>query len=441
MCTAIPWDHSSVVIHTLANVLIISVMIITTVKMIKLVYTLINQVFKWIVAPLINNFFGIIATNTFAMAITGFLVVMSLNWESSITCQSSQTLKLAVYFLILVSIVYKILLLSSTIMGCAARGIVQATTNMVFGLVVFCGWFASGVVTALRIRELSAGLLVVVIFAIPWNHSSVVVQQLVDVLIASLMIITAIKMITFVYTLLKVASSAFDQVLEWVVAPLINIFFDIITSTFVVVLTAFFFIEAKLHHHQLMSKFNAADDDDLDFGHHVPVENDEQPILRNYRAHPQDLSEAEIKEDVDLVQQAWYQVYNDANLPVKKKKLQINENKNDIQDIAGREEAEVSIDFFESFRHLIPQLQQAAPAKFEKGSPVELLVRKCNAFHLLDDIFRLEEELRALEKQVKKEKRLEKLKKKLQSDLVGWDVPQGRSRRIREQRVIFSPAA
>ena len=280
----------------------------------------------------------------------------------------------------------------------------------------------------------------VMIFATPWDHSSVVVQQSVDVLIISLMFITTVTTMIFVYSLLKVASSAIDQVLEWAVAPLINIFYDIITNTFVVVLTAFFYIEAKLQH-QLKSNFNTTADDDLDFGQvgEAPIEDDEQPNLRNFRAHPQDLSDAEIKEDVDLVQQAWYQVYNDANAPPKEKKLKINENKNDFQDIAGREEAEVSIDFFESFRHLISQLQQAAPAKFEKGSHLELLVRKCNAFHLLDDIFLLEEELRALERQVKKEKRLEKLEKKLQSDLVGWDVPQGRSRRIRKQRVIFSP--
>jgi len=542
MITTIPWDHSSPAIQTLIDTLCISGMIITFIKMMVLVYTLlkgaawvIDQLFEWMVAPLINNFFGIISTNAFAMAITGFLVVMSLDWESSITCQSSQALKLAVYIHILVSIVYKILLLSSTIMGCAARGIVQATANMAFGLVVFCGWFASGVVTVLRIRELSAGLLVVVIFAIPWDHSSVVVQQLVDVLIASLMIITVVKMITFVYILLKVASSAIDQVLEWVVVAfewfgtcimtllcihirhvqvdnrdaihlipqdqqdlawsidttakwnyfqrvyihlflngwdeerengllhpdLCNILDQMEKWEDIEEINNFLSLyeilcsdevkEAKVQHtskltrvhHQLKSNFNATDDDDLDFGQvdEAPIEDDEQPILRNYRAHPQDLSEAEIKEDVDLVQQAWYQAYNDANLPVKKKKLKINENRNDIQDIAGREEAEVSIDFFESFRHLIPQLQQAAPAKFEKGSPLDLLVRKCNAFHLLDDIFRLEEELRALEKQVKKEKRLEKLEKKLQSDLVGWDVPQGRSRRIRKQRVIFSPTA
>ena len=82
MITAIPWDHSSIAIHTLIDTLCISTMIITTFKMMKLVYTLINQVFKWIVAPLINNFFGIIATNTFVMAITGFLVVMSLELVS-----------------------------------------------------------------------------------------------------------------------------------------------------------------------------------------------------------------------------------------------------------------------------------------------------------------------------------------------------------------------
>jgi hypothetical protein len=296
---------------------------------------------------------------------------------------------------------------------------------------------------------LGAGLLML-ITAIPWDHSSLVVQVSVDVVFISFMVITTVTMMTFVYTLLKVASSAIDQVLEWVVAPLINIFFDIITNTFVVILTAFFFIEAKLQHtprltrvyHQPKSAENVADDDVIDFGHHVPVENDEQSVLHNFRAKPLELSEAEIKEDVDLVQQAWNNQYNnDAGLPPKKKKLQINENKNDIQDIAGREEAEVSIDFLESIRHLIPQLQQAAPAKFEKDSPLELLVRKCNAFHLLDDIFRLEEELHALKKQVKKEKRLEKLEKKLQSDLVGWDVPQGRSRRIRKQRVIFSPTA
>lgn len=544
MITSIPWDHSSVVIHTLIDTLCISIMIITTFKMMKLVYTLLKGaarvMFEWIVVatPLITDFFGI-TTNTFAMAITGFLVVMSLNWESSITCQSSQALVLAVYIHIIisivhimVSIVYKVLSLTSTFVGCAARGIIHATANMAFGLVV---WFGSGVVTLLRIRELSAGLLMVVIFAIPWDHSSVVVQQLVDVLIASLMIITVVKTITLVRALLKVASSAIDQVLEWVVVAFewfgtcimtllrihirhvqvdtrdaihlipqdqqdlawsidttaqwnyfqrvyihlflnswdeerengllhpdlcnildqmekwedieeINNFlslYEILCSDEVKEAKAQHTSKLTRVHHQLKSKFNATDDDDLDFGQvdEAPVEDDEQPTLRNYRAHPQDLSEDEIKEDVDLVQQAWYQLYNDANLPVKEKKLQINESKNDIQDIAGREEAEVSIDFFESFRHLISQLQQAAPAKFEKGSPLELLVRKCNAFHLLDDIFRLEEELRALEKQVKKEKRLEKLEKKLQSDLVGWDVPQGRSRRIRKQRVIFSPAA
>ena len=293
MITTIPWDHSSVVIHTLIDALCISIMIITTFKMMKLVYTLlkgaarvIGHLFEWIVAPLINNFFGI-ATNTFVVAITGFLVVMSLDWESSVTSQSSQALMLAVYIHILifivhvmVSTVYKILSITSTFVGCTARGIIHVTANMAFGLVVFCGWFASGVVRLLRtrIRELGAGSLMVMIFATPWDDSSVVVQQLVDVLIISLMFITTVTMMTFVYTLLKVASSAIDQVLEWVVAPLINIFFDI----------------------------NATDDDELDFGQfdEAPVDVVDRPTLRNYRAHPQDLSDAEIKEDVDLVQKA-----------------------------------------------------------------------------------------------------------------------------------------
>ena len=549
--TSIPWDHSSIAIHTLIDTLCISIMTITTFKMMKLVYTLlkgaarvIDQVFNWFVAPHTNFFFGI--TNTFTVIVTAFLVVMALDWNSSVTSQSSQALMLAVYIhilifivhitaSILISIVCKLVSSTSTFVGCAARGIIQTTTNMAFGLVAVCGWFASGVVTLLRIRELGAGLLVVMITAIPWDHSSVVIQQSIDVLIASLMIITVVKMITLVRALLKVASSAIDQVLEWVVVAFewfgtcvitllririrhvqvdtrdtihlipqdqqdlawsidttaqwnyfqrvyihlflngwdeerengllhpdlcnildqmekwedieeINNFlalYEILCSDEVKEAKAQHTSKLTRVHHQLKSKFNAADYDDLDFGQvdEAPVDVVDRPTLRNYRAHPQDLSDAEIKEDVDLVQQAWYQVYNDAGLPLKKKKLQINENKNDFQDIAGREEAEVSIDFLESFRHLISQLQQAAPAKFLKGSPLELLVRRCNAFHLLDDIFRLEEELRALEKQVKKEKRLEKLEKKLQSDLVGWDVPQGRSRRIRKQRVIFSPAA
>ena len=260
MITAIPWDHSSLLIHTLIDTLCISLMIITFFNMMVLVYTLlkgaawvINQVFEWLVvaAKFINNkLFGGIITNTFVVVVTGFLVVMALDWDSSITCQSSQALVIAVYIHILISIIYNMITLTLTIVGCAARGIIQATTIIVFGLLVFCGWFASGVVTLLRIRirELGAGFLVVTITAFPWDHSSVVIQQLVKALIASLMIITAVKMIVLIYSLLKVASLAVDQVLEWVVAPLINNFFGTITNTFVVVLTAFFFIEAKLQH-------------------------------------------------------------------------------------------------------------------------------------------------------------------------------------------------